>query len=563
MAEPPAALDPRRVARWGHAARLAVATAIFVAAVWAWDEAPPADTRVAALAFALTAVATAAAVWRAALRPGRVPSTAAAAGLAAFDLGLATAAVHVTGGGASQFAALYVLAIAGAALALPFAGAVLTAALGCALYAADVLWWRPAPGAFVGLLLQLGTFGLVAVAAGWLGARLRAAGAGGEALARALARARVEAADVLRNMTSGVVTVDAAGRLLYANAAAEALLGVPLRARLGGPALDEVAAAAPGVAAALGRAARDGERTSRAEAGVARPGGAGTLGVTTTLGGGAGEGRTATAIFTDITASKQLEGLRLRAERLEGVAELAASLAHEIRNPLASIRSAVEQLARLTAAAERAALGGDAADDARALAGLTVRESDRLSRLLGEFLDFARARVTRVARVDVAAVAREAARAAAAHPDAAGVRVTVAAGADAPAVDGDAELLHRAVFNLVLNAAQASAAGGGGEVRVAVRRAGADEVPAGVPAGVAAGAGGAVVVQVADDGAGVAAEVAGRLFDPFVTTRAGGSGLGLAVVQRAVAAHGGAVVVDGGGGGGGATFTCVLPGGRG
>ncbi len=96
-----------------------------------------------------------------------------------------------------------------------------------------------------------------------------------------------------------------------------------------------------------------------------------------------------------------------------------------------------------------------------------------------------------------------------------------------------------------------------------MRRAGAEEVRAGVTEGVAAGAGGAVVVQVADDGAGVAAEVAGRLFDPFVTTRAGGSGLGLAVVQRAVAAHGGAVVVDGGGGGGGATFTCVLPGGRG
>jgi signal transduction histidine kinase len=68
-----------------------------------------------------------------------------------------------------------------------------------------------------------------------------------------------------------------------------------------------------------------------------------------------------------------------------------------------------------------------------------------------------------------------------------------------------------------------------------------------------------VAVEVADDGAGVPAEVAGRLFEPFVTTRAGGSGLGLAVVQRAVEAHGGVVLLDAGGAGAGARFTCVLP----
>lgn len=564
-------LDPRAVARWGHAGRLALASAIFVAAVWAWDRATPADTRVAALAFALTVVATGAAMWRTELRPtgpARPWGMALAAALAAFDLALVTAAVHVTGGAASQFAPLYVLAIAGAALALPFGGAVAAALAGCGLYAAEVLWWRPVPdaGATAALWLQLAVFGLVAVAAGWLGARLRTAGAGSAALARALARARIEAADVLGNMTSGVVTVDAAGRLLYVNAAADALLapalGHSLRAHLGRPVLDLVATAAPGVAVALDRAARDGERTTRAESAVARPDdrgvtGEGTLGVTTTLGASASGARTATAVFSDITASKRLEVLHRRAERLEAVAELAASLAHEIRNPLASIRSAVEQLVRLTAAAERAALGGESAEDARALAGLTMRESDRLSRLLGEFLDFSRARVTQMARVDVGEVAREAARLAAAHPDTAGVRMAVDVVASASphaslAVDGDAELLHQALFNLVLNAAQATAAHrSGGGVRVRVRPADAGEVSGAARGGVA--------VEVADDGAGVAPELVGRLFEPFVTGRAGGSGLGLAVVQRAVEAHGGGVLVDAGGGGEGARFTCVLP----
>lgn len=563
-----AVLDAGRVARWGHVARLAVASAVLVAVGWSGDGATRGDLRIAVLAFVATVAATGFAVWRTELRPRALgPSVRAGVGarwlagaLAALDLALVTAAVHVTGGGASQFAALYILAIAGAALALPFAGAGAAAAFGCALYALDVLWWRPGPEAApLALGLQLVVFGLVALAAGWLGARLRAAGAGGEELAQALARARVEAADILRNIRSGVVTVDAAGRLLYANAAADALLGTPVRARLGRPVLDLVAGAAPGLADALAAAAGAGERTTRAEVPVARSGdgadGGATLGVTTTVGEGVGGARTGTAIFSDITASKRLEALHLRAERLEAVAGLAASLAHEIRNPLASIRSAVEQLARLTAVAERAPLGRDGADDARALAGLTMRESDRLSRLLGEFLDFARARVTRRERLDVGEAAREAARLAAAHPDAAGVAVLVDVPVDEGAlvVDGDAELLHRALFNLVLNGAQAAAANGGGGVRVVVRG-GEGELPAGL-----AFAHGGVVVHVADDGAGVAPELVGRLFDPFFTTRAGGSGLGLAVVQRAVEAHGGVVLVEAGGGGVGARFSCVLP----
>ena len=101
-----------------------------------------------------------------------------------------------------------------------------------------------------------------------------------------------------------------------------------------------------------------------------------------------------TAIFTDISDLKEVQELQARAERLESVAALSASLAHEIRNPLASIRSSVEQLARAKHADE----------DERFLAGLIVRESDRLSRLLSEFLDFARVRATQFVPLDLHAV---------------------------------------------------------------------------------------------------------------------------------------------------------------
>src|SRR5207253_2514179 len=102
-----------------------------------------------------------------------------------------------------------------------------------------------------------------------------------------------------------------------------------------------------------------------------------------------------TAIFTDISDSKRLEELHLRAERLEAVAELSASLAHEIKNPLASIRSSVEQLGR----AKRANA------DEKFLTSLVVRESDRLSRLLSEFLDFSRVRATECRPLDLHTVA--------------------------------------------------------------------------------------------------------------------------------------------------------------
>ena len=552
-------LEPRTVLRWAHLARLVVVTALFLAAVFAWDQAGRDDTRIVALAFALAAAWTAAAWWRVEVQR-RAPGRALLAAQAAADLLLTTAVVHVSGAGTSPFTPFYVPVIAAASLLLPVGGGLLTAGLAAVLYGADILWLRPS-GSTLGLALQTSVFLIVAVGAGYVGGRLRQAGAGGERLAAALVRARVEAADILRNIRSGIVTIDAQGRLLYANPAAESLLQLDLPARLGRPILDDIGRAAPELADVLFRAAARGERTTRAEGTIRVGSQSALIGVTTTT-SDAADGDTAargtgTAIFSDITNSKRMEALHLRAQRLEAVAELSASLAHEIRNPLASIRSAVEQLAGLSARGASGTLDAEDVEDVRTLAGLTVRESDRLSHLLGEFLDFSRAQVTRVERVDPAEASREAARLVAAHPAAAAVRVTVEVTDEVPAVDGDPELLHRALFNLLLNAVQATVAvhpQGGGRVRLEVQCPDAAELPNGLsfPHG-------AVAVHVSDDGPGIAPEVLHRLFDPFFTTRAGGSGLGLAVVQRAVEAHRGVVLVEAGGQGAGARFTMLLP----
>jgi two-component system, NtrC family, sensor histidine kinase PilS len=534
-------LDPRRLVRWLSVGRFTLAAAIYLAALFAWTNAESADTMIASLAFACTLLFTGATavyseIYR---RPLGRPFLAAQA---LFDLLLVTAAVHVTGRGESQFAALYILVIASAALLFPIGGGLLVAALGCALYSADVILGHHGPLG-VSVLLQLGVFGTVALSSGYIATRLKEAGTGTAELAAELVKVRLQAADILRNIRSGVVTIDSAGRLLYANPAANALLGVRLDGSLGRPALDAIERVSPDLAGALRRTAQEGVRINRAEGLIVHGGRSCTIGVTTTHSPGDGTpgGETATAIFQDISDQKRMDALHLRAERLEAVAELSASLAHEIKNPLASIRSAVEQLARVPAAGE----------DERTLAGLIVRESDRLSRLLSEFLDFARVHVTKIDGVDLGAIVRDAAGLAGAHPDRRpDVRITCTIPRMPIVIDGDEDLLHRIVFNLALNAVQA--ARDDGRVCVEVEPLAADRLPADP-----AYERGAVAVRVSDDGPGISADVRARLFDPFHTTKPNGSGLGLAIVHRAVDAHRGMVLVDSGEHG--TRFTVVLP----
>jgi nitrogen-specific signal transduction histidine kinase len=521
--------------------RLSIATAIFLAAVLVSRD-PDTDGRkivVASLAFAVTLICTGASVLYTGFYRRPVSNTFYYL-QALFDLLLVTAVVHVTAtnGNPSQFAALYILVIATSSLLLPVGGGLLVATLGNVLYVADAVWSVGSPFSW-GVWLQLGVFAVVALGSAFLSAKLKELGAGTEA---ELAHVRLQAADILHNIRSGIVTIDEEGRLLFANPMAEQLLAIDNAAMQGKRVIDRLHTIAPELSDALERSVRDRVRTTRGEGTIAVAGKRLAIGVTTTYtdGDGLRTDRTATAIFQDISDQQRMQTLRLRAERLEGVAELSASLAHEIRNPLASIRSAVEQLGRSPFAGK----------DEQTLARLVMRESDRLSRLLSEFLDFARVRVARVEPIDLALLGERAARLAAAspnHPD--GVRVTCDADPGDHIVDGDEDLLHRAVFNLLLNALQASPEGG--EVKLTVGPALPEHL------GSTRFDHGGVMLAVTDEGSGIPVEIRDRMFEPFFTTKPGGSGLGLAVVQRAIDAHRGLVFVDSGSTG--TRFTVVLP----
>ena len=534
-------LDPARLVRWVYVGRLSIAGAIFLAAVLVWQN-PDTDGRkllVATLAFVASLIVTGASVLFSGFYHRKLNNTFYYL-QAVFDLLLVTAVVHVTAtnGNPSQFAALYILVIATSSLLLPVGGGLLVAALGNVLYVADAIWSVGSPFT-IGVWLQLGVFAIVALGSAYLSAKVKELGAGTEA---ELAHVRLQAADILHNIRSGIVTIDESGRLLFANPMAEQLLALDLETMQGRDVLGRLRTIAPELGESLQRAVARRLRTTRGEGTISVAGKRLSIGVTTTYtdGDGLRTDRTATAIFQDISDQTRMEVLRLRAERLEGVAELSASLAHEIKNPLASIRSAVEQLARSPFSGK----------DEQTLARLVMRESDRLSRLLSEFLDFARVRVARVEPIDLGLLAESASRLAEASPNRPdGLRVTCDADVGEHVVDGDEDLLHRAVFNLLLNAIQASPEEG--EVQVAVRPALPEHI------GGTRFDHGAVMLTVTDSGCGIPDEVRDRLFDPFFTTKPGGSGLGLAVVHRAIDAHRGLVFVDSSSAG--TRFTVVLP----
>jgi two-component system, NtrC family, sensor histidine kinase PilS len=535
--------EPGRILAWVYLFRLAVAGLLFVSVVWAWQRAEAHVTLGAALVLVLAGVGTAAAFWYTHLLR-RSPGRSFLYSQALFDTALVTWIVFITGGASSALSPLYILVIWAAAILLPFVGGLLIALLASVLYVATVVW-SSHTSFDGGVLLQLLLFTAVALLTGYLGDRLRQTGTAlGEAEAQ-LDLLRLDTTEILDTINTGILTVDGAGRLAYMNPAAAELLGMSPAQWQGAPVIEALDRAAPGLGQVIEQTKLERRPIARYEAGDVQDGSF-VLGVSTTLVERDGEHAAAvTAIFQNITEKVRIEQLKRRAERLEALAELSASLAHEIKNPLASIRSAAEQLA----------IPDIDGDDKKVLSGLVVNESGRVSRLLAEFLDFARVKVTEPMPVDLGAVVRHAVSVVRQHPDSAdrSIDLSLPAGELLVRIRGAEDLLHRAVLNLVLNAVQW--AGPGGRVRVSL------QLERSAILAPMLGERPIAQVRVADDGPGIDAEVLEHIFNPFFTQRAGGTGLGLAMVQRAAEAHGGVVLVDdpGASPGAGAAFTLFLP----
>ena len=234
-------------------------------------------------------------------------------------------------------------------------------------------------------------------------------------------------------------------------------------------------------------------------------------------------------------ALRALERTRLahgRAERLAAVGQMAAMVAHEVRNPLGTLRGQVEL------ACEK--LAPEAPPRERERFTEMIGEIDRINRLTEEFLGLARDLPLDLAPAELGALAASIARELEVSARGAGARIEAVAPPAPVVASVDAGKLRQALHNLVLNAVQVGGAGTRVQIDVGANSACAR-------------------VTVTDDGPGVPAELAATLFEPFVTARPGGSGLGLAVARRVVERHDGELVLESTPGERGARFSIYLP----
>jgi len=224
-------------------------------------------------------------------------------------------------------------------------------------------------------------------------------------------------------------------------------------------------------------------------------------------------------ILRDLRQVRQLEERLKRSERLAALGRLSAGVAHEIRNPLSSIRGLAQYLAsKLTPGSEGAKV-----------AGVMVGEADRLNRVVSDLLTYARPSPPRLAPADLNELANRVAGLMAEEATAKGVELSLDLEEELGLVQADADQLTQVMVNLILNAMESGAKTTAIQTRSAP--------------------GQAALLRVSDDGPGVEEEIRGRLFDPFVTTKAGGSGLGLAISARIVEEHGGTLSLQSGPGG--------------
>lgn len=455
------------------------------------------------------------------LRAARRLTTAAAAHVL-FDVLLAGGLVALTGRSESVFLFMFLLAIVNGAILLGRRGAAASLGLSLAVYAVTLAGGghlRGVPGTT--LWAHAAAFVATAALATYLAEQLRSTGERLAARESDLADVTALHGAIVQSVASGLLTVDPQGRITFLNRSGEAITGLS-----GGQVIGRLAVSTlPGFTEAVRRGETEwtNARGERLMLGFSR----------FPLFGQGGRDLGSAVIFQDLTALRAMEERVRRSERLADLGKVAAGLAHELRNPLASMAGSVELLSSSE---------GLRREDQRLMA-IVLREAARLEQLVARFLDYSRPVPPRLLPSDLAQVAGDVAEVFAADPSAARVRLVRDL---APVtVPCDPDQLRQVLWNLLLNAAQALQ--GREDGTIALR------------CGPEPGGGGRLEVE--DDGPGIAAGDQPRLFTPFFTTKAGGTGLGLATVHRIVEAHGGTVEVTAAAPHG-ARFTVRLPGAR-
>lgn len=448
-----------------------------------------------------------------------------------FDVAVVSALVRFSGPADSFFSFLYIPITVYAALLFGRQGAYATSAL-CAASYGVALWLRreagaPAPFVLAGWGTHAGALLVVALLASALSRERDRAGRALAEKTRDLRSLQRLHARTVESLTSGLLTTDPAGAITSFNPEAERITGVPQAAAIG-RSLDSVI---PGASQAVLESARAVQK-GRARLRFTNPSGAelhlGLAGSVLRAGEDSPGGYV--VIFQDVTRVVEMEAALRRHERLAGVGQLAADLAHEIRNPLAAISGSIQIL--------EAGSSGHEGDESKRLMNIVVREADRLNALITDFLHYARPAPAKPAPLALAQVLDDMQQIfESVRPP------TVTLESSAPEdlyVLADDRQLRQLLWNLYLNAVQAMPAGG----RLAIHAFAAPQAAFGDGRNDTPEGAGFAALEVSDSGTGIPPDVLERIFDPFFTTKEEGSGLGLATVHRIAEGNGGHVSVE-------------------
>ena len=446
------------------------------------------------------------------------------------DAALVTGIVAASGGPRSVFTFLYVLTVLEGCFLLARRGGLVAAGLATLLHVDLVLGQhlltllglvepaRPTALEVLTVLLNAAVLFAIALLAGSLAERYHLA-------QRTLENQRKDFSDleafrdlIFQSVGSGLIAVNPEGDITAFNRAAESITGVGEGEALGQPwealfgrevDLDDArhAVAGPG-----GQPLRYEIRLKR------RDGREVPVGISFwSLRSGRGEAIGLIGVCQDLSSIKRMEQRVRQADRLATIGRLSANIAHEIRNPLASLSGAIEALVR--------ELPADHGRDR--LVEIVLRESERLNRIIRDFLEYARPAPMTSHAVDLAELLEEVVLLVEHRSLPPELKVIREYGETLPA-RADSQQLRQAIWNLCINAVQAMPEGG--ELRVGGRVVPGDEPPR-------------LEVWISDTGHGIAESDLPHIFEPFFSTKAEGSGIGLALVYRVVQDHGGQIEV--------------------
>jgi two-component system sensor histidine kinase PilS (NtrC family) len=453
------------------------------------------------------------------------------------DVLIASCLVYLTGGTQSGVVFMFPLSVVSAAVLLYRKGALVAALLASASFALVALglsagWLPPLnaravqaiPAAKLAFILSanVGAIFLTAALASYLAEQLRTVR---ERLSlrehdyRALAQIHES---IVRSLASGIVTADRFGRLTYLNTAAERIFGVCAKEVLGTPAHEPLPLLRGRLAEVPGAARFEADHATGS-------GDKRRLGVAITpLLERDGSAQGHVVVVEDLTGIRTMEAAVRRSEQLAAVGTLAAGLAHELRNPLASMSGSIQLLGERKAFSE----------DERRLMRIVLREADRLNALVTDFLKFARPSPAQIEAIDLAEVVASTAALFRNDPTRKGIELKSEMEQELK-VMGDAGQLGQVLWNLLTNAADAMPSGGA----ITIEGRCIDR---------------AIELTVRDCGAGMGPDELPHLFEPFFTTKERGTGLGLAMVHGIVQAHRGEIAVESERGAG-TIFTIRLP----